>query len=1607
MKKILLYLTAALTTLAIFSSCEKEKEPEYDVNAMAKVTQANLIDAAAAAYATWEEETVLPETLKVEGEPITKAQELELTKAQYNFALAQVLVDLVAGKKDDVIVLNYKPADHPDRDSYDKDEVAVTGGPKIAEGTEDLADLAKRFIEAAKDKGTIPNQTLVTRDGAKAIAFSTNRLMVSILRALAEYKKAGSFPKSVTTDYLSAAASLKGFAEQFVKILDIWEKTVGTVSADGSHCTDNNSAWQNVHFVPIPFSGGAYADGVDQYDAKYQPYFTVEIDGTTYTSAQTWGIALRGIVDLITKEGSAKWQPSRNPFAHTMGNGASLKEPIPAVYDYDIWGQYPWYESTNDGPAINLTEFSAYQIARTVTWFLARQAAPQDITGISPLGKIGNYQFYGTDPDESIVEEGMSGFVSSMRMWLIAARFYKYLLDNNITENVYDAVKDVKFSTDLYGVEMPDIDLLDKKVDLDSQGTAVTAKFNAKKPWTATASESWIHVDPTSGSAGTDIVITVTADPNAGDTREGEIVLKGGNVEGLAIPVKQAKYVEPSKATLREFAEEFVKGLDVWAATVGTVESEGKHLIENNTAWTDVHFIPVGHTGGPYDDHGGNQYDETLYTPWVLHVGDQVYTSAQAWEIAIRGLLNMVIAEGEEFLPTMDGRNKEYTLANNKAFGELMMSNPSEDCKWGSYPWYEAYDDVQGLTYNGKPVTEVDVNFMVKVCSWHVVRGLIKTPGNQNPLGAIGNYQEFGNDISGTLVLEGYSGLIAPMRELMVLMRIYKYILDNNIDNNVYDALKDQKFDFDLYGVDIPEAPKPTIAEFAKEFAKVADKWDSTVGTVSYSYDGKDYNMENVHYVPENFTISVKGTSLDKYQMHEVAMRALKALEAGGSFADSIEEPGTYTPASAPYHEYNDALKETEAGLDLLSNFATRCLNYLKNNGEWPNVCGYPRTSDPVLTTYNGYVCVERNLLMLSRLCREIVSKNITNVADIASIKVSTELWGQGSEPAGPALKDFAREFVKGLNVWQSTVGNVDADGIRNQFSEKGAWFNVHFIPIVPNEACEYLEYGNNQYDPKYTPWKLNVNGTEYSSSQAWEIAIRGLMDMVTAEGDEFLNDMTDRNKAYTLQDGLSFSTAKVSKPSAQNRWGKHPWYEYDNLVTDGGNKIESVGVDFMVKVGAWHVVRSFIPAGSNNPLGMIGNYQEFGSKDGTLHLGNYSGYIAPMRELLILMRIYKYLLDNNIDSNVYTAIKNQKFDFDLYGASGDPIKLNEFAAEFVKGLEVWEKTVGTVESESQHLMEKGTAWENVHFIPVGKTGGEYDSHAGNQHDSKYTPWKLNVKGVEFTSAQAWEIAIRGLLDMVLTDGQGYIGKMTSRNKPGYTHGDHMALSDIKIATPSKYAIWGNYPWYEDEHLTYNGQVVSEVGVDLITKACLGHLVRGLVGIPGVFEPLGKIGNFQTFGTDDSGLILDGYSGYIAPMRELVLLLRFYKYLLDNQIDANVYTAVKDVKFDYDMYHQEAAAGNITIDGNFDDWANVTGAEPSDAFNAFKVTNDADNFYFYVETDPGSRLWTGGGYLYLYFNFKNDLTQGAYGGATGMHDNKYDAYIFMYLFGGSADAPKI
>jgi hypothetical protein len=50
------------------------------------------------------------------------------------------------------------------------------------------------------------------------------------------------------------------------------------------------------------------------------------------------------------------------------------------------------------------------------------------------------------------------------------------------------------------------------------------------------------------------------------------VVIRGGYIDvGLEIPISQAKYTEPSTATIKELAQEYIKIIDQWASHVGTI----------------------------------------------------------------------------------------------------------------------------------------------------------------------------------------------------------------------------------------------------------------------------------------------------------------------------------------------------------------------------------------------------------------------------------------------------------------------------------------------------------------------------------------------------------------------------------------------------------------------------------------------------------------------------------------------------------------------------------------------------------------------------------------------------------------------------------------------------------------------------------------------------------------------------------------------------------------------------------------------------------------------------------------------------------------------------
>ncbi len=178
-------MIAVLAAGVLFIGCKNNNEIDKpDAKAVATLTSDELINAVAAMYAQWEEDTTIPETLTVGS--------VELTLPQYQYAMCKLIDNLAKGDKSKVDVLNYKAADHPERDSYDEDEIAVVNGPANNSETEDLGNIAKRMMEAMNTKAQVPNQTLFYR-GSDAIAFSTNRATVTMARAIAAYKADGKF----------------------------------------------------------------------------------------------------------------------------------------------------------------------------------------------------------------------------------------------------------------------------------------------------------------------------------------------------------------------------------------------------------------------------------------------------------------------------------------------------------------------------------------------------------------------------------------------------------------------------------------------------------------------------------------------------------------------------------------------------------------------------------------------------------------------------------------------------------------------------------------------------------------------------------------------------------------------------------------------------------------------------------------------------------------------------------------------------------------------------------------------------------------------------------------------------------------------------------------------------------------------------------------------------------------------------------------------------------------------------------------------------------------------------------------------------------------------
>ena len=202
-----------------------------------------------------------------------------------------------------------------------------------------------------------------------------------------------------------------------------------------------------------------------------------------------------------------------------------------------------------------------------------------------------------------------------------------------------------------------------------------------------------------------------------------------------------------------------------------------------------------------------------------------------------------------------------------------------------------------------------------------------------------------------------------------------------------------------------------------------------------------------------------------------------------------------------------------------------------------------------------------------------------------------------GSAPAAPTIKDFAQEFVKILDVWESTTG----EGVMH--SSVAAIPNAHLIPADT---------------------KITVGGKEYSTADMMETAMRSYMLIRGYNGLDTEN--YGAGKIAALEGGAEAMSTTEVPATHEYYWGEWPCNETSG---NGGHLVKVVdGKDVpcqadVVILDNWAMRAMNFQHGHG-----ISNMCTYPRDPIT----NYKGSFSAMRALITYAFFFKYMLDNNLD---------------------------------------------------------------------------------------------------------------------------------------------------------------------------------------------------------------------------------------------------------------------------------------------------------------------------------------------------------------------------------------
>lgn len=293
----------------------------------------------------------------------------------------------------------------------------------------------------------------------------------------------------------------------------------------------------------------------------------------------------------------------------------------------------------------------------------------------------------------------------------------------------------------------------------------------------------------------------------------------------------------------------------------------------------------------------------------------------------------------------------------------------------------------------------------------------------------------------------------------------------------------------------VPPTPgtNPTIKDFAQEYVKILDIWETNIADeIVLHPDDPDQKVKNAHYIPADTKIKVGDKEYNTADMLETALRSylltrgydgLELTKYGKNSIDKILAPKAisetdipethdYLWGTAPYSETSgnggylvmgtkEVNEHCKVKVDILDNWAMRNMNYPMSNGKKiSNISGY---SGGQLDGYYGSFCPQRALITYAFFFKYMLDNNIDLGANVGNdVIIRSELFGdEGAAPEAEKIKAewlFSKERMSDYaDTFGGTTGKKDTNA-----GDGGCYVNSN---VSPGGKITYVQIEKGSID--------------------------------------------------------------------------------------------------------------------------------------------------------------------------------------------------------------------------------------------------------------------------------------------------------------------------------------------------------------------------------------------------------------------------------------------------------------------------------------------------------------------------------------------------------------